>query len=251
MAGAKDKRLEGIFSEAAPETSPEDGAPPSGVVHWFARETADGSMRTRRLDATFRAVGATATFPRGEFFERFNLEPELYYKYVSQRLMQGDMLRRGDKLAEAGTQYRSVLEIDEDNLRANFGVGMVYLSLGKEAKAREAFDKLASIDEMFDPEQKHIFNELGISLRKRGMHDLTLKYYSRALELEPRDEHIHFNIARCRFEMGRYDEMFRHLRTAFELNPDVPEFRQFLEYITRKRLFPADEGTRDFLHGFL
>ena len=246
MAETTDKRLEGIFSE----TASEDEAP-SAVAHWFAREADDGSMRVRRLDDSFRAAGAPVSFPRDEFFERFSLEPELYYKYVSQRLMQGDMLRRGNRMAEAGAQYRSVLEVDEDNLRANFGVAMVYLSLGKESKARQAFDKLASIDEMFDPEQKHIFNELGISLRKQGLHDLTLKYYSRALELAPGDEHLHFNIARCRFEMGRYDEMFRHLRAAFELNPDVPEFRQFLEYITRKRLFPKDEGTRAFLLGFL
>ena len=233
----QDKHLQGIFS----------GGPDDGRAFYFGREEADGAVSVRALDDDFQATGEPAAVPRDEFLAAYDLEPELSYKLISQRIMRGDLLRKSRKFAEAETEYQGVRGVDENNIRANFGLGLAYLEAGQHRKAEVVFDRLVELDETFDERHKHLFNELGISLRKQRLFDLTLKYYSRALKLIlDEDENLHFNMARALYEKGELAEMFRHLRKTLEICPDMAEGRRFLDFLDRSGVTPQTAEDQRF-----
>ncbi|MEA4856960.1 tetratricopeptide repeat protein, partial [Solidesulfovibrio sp.] len=143
------------------------------------------------------------------------------------------------KYVSAEKEYQKIKGIDEDNIRANFGLGLVYLALKKADKAVYIFDRLVRLEETFEPRHKHLFNEFGISLRKQGLFDEALKYYFRARELSPDDDHLLLNIARVYFEQHRLPEAEAAARQALALNPDLAEARRLLDHIWDAPARPA------------
>ena len=150
---------------------------------------------------------------------------------MSQPLLLGDHYRVTAKYAKAEQEYLKIKRIDEDNIRANFGLGLLYLSMDKAEKATYIFDRLVRLEEAFEPQHKHLFNEFGINLRKKGLFDEALKYYFRARELSPDDDHLLLNIARVYCEQNRLPEAEAAAREALALNPDLAEAQRLLEYI--------------------
>lgn len=236
------KRIEGVFSSGEGKDK----------RYCFARETDHGTMRLQGLDANNKAVGDSEEMDRDTFLEEHVPEPEMHYHLVSQPLMRGDFYRRNSRFTEAQMEYLSVAEVDVENIRANFGLGLVYLAANKQQQARYVFDKLVKLDEAFKEEHKHLFNELGIALRKRMLFDLTLQYYSRALELaDEADEHLYFNMARALYEMGDDDRMFKYLRTALQINGEFDEALRFLVFLDKKELLPKAGEAQEFFVGLL
>lgn len=83
----------------------------------------------------------------------------------------------------------------------------------------------------FSWQQKYMFSEFGLALRKEKLHALALQSHLRALELSPRDEHVLFNVARSLNELGRVAEAREHLRRALSIAPDFETARHFLQFL--------------------
>lgn len=236
------KRIEGVFSHGEGRDK----------RYYFARETEDGAMKMQELDSNNKAFGEAVSMDRDTFLEEHVPEPEMHYRLVSQPLMRGDFYRSNSRFTEAQMEYLSVTEVDVENIRANFGLGLVYLAANKQQQARYVFDTLVALDEAFKEEHKHLFNELGIALRKRMLFDLTLRYYSRALELaDEADEHLFFNMARALYEMGDDKKMYKHLRTALQINSEFDEALRFLVFLDRRNLLPDNGEELDFFRHLL
>ncbi len=200
-------------------------------TYWFVKETPQGVFSVQSLDIDFKPQGQPFEISREKLFEDYHLEPDLSYRLLSQPLLVGDHYRATAKPAKAEQEYLKIKRIDEDNIRANFGLGLVYLSLDKKEKAAYIFDRLVRLEEAFEPQHKHLFNEFGICLRKKGLFEEALKYYFRARELSAGDDHLHLNIARVYYEQGRLAEAETAARDALALNPDLAEARRLLERI--------------------
>ncbi|EPR42683.1 Tetratricopeptide TPR_2 repeat-containing protein [Desulfovibrio sp. X2] len=234
-------KIMGIFSERE-----KSGPPTIGTVFWFAREDEDGTMAVRPLDDNFMPAGEVEHFEREAFLKRFFLEPELWYRHVSQRLAQGDYYRKKNLHIEAKIEYNKVLAIDEENVRANFGLGLTYLAMNELEKASYVFETIVSLDEAFTPVHKHLFNEFGIAMRKKGMFEMALRYYGRAIGVAPDDENIFVNVARACHEKGDVEAALDALRKALQLNPAHREAGAFLDYLFKHGVMPKDQALREF-----
>lgn len=169
-------------------------------------------------------------------------EPAIYHEkvYPAMRELAGH-IARGERHRERGEtwsaefEFQNALAIDEQNVRATFGLGLTYLAREDLDKAREVFQRLIALPGAFDPRHKHMFNDFGIKLRKSRMFGEALRFYARAAQLAPRDDHLLYNIARTLFESGDYEKANGFLCRALALNPRLEEGQQLRAVIAVRK----------------
>ncbi len=130
-------------------------------------------------------------------------------------------------------EFKNALHIDETNVRATFGLGLVYLDRQDQDKAQCVFERLIDLDAAFDTPHKHMFNEFGIKLRKNLMYPEALRFYSRAAKLTGQDDHLMYNIARSLFESGDAEGARRYMERALALNPKLKVARQLKDVLEK------------------
>ncbi|SIO20169.1 tetratricopeptide repeat protein [Halodesulfovibrio marinisediminis] len=153
---------------------------------------------------------------------------------VAQGIARGERLRVNGQPYGAEVEFLQVLEMDEDNVRATFGLGLTYLDRNEISKGQAVFSKLVGIEATFAPEHKHMFNEFGIKLRKNKMYEQALQFYSRAQKLSALDEHLLYNIGRVLIEIKEYKKALVMLAKALEVNPEFAEAKKVFELLDRK-----------------
>jgi tetratricopeptide (TPR) repeat protein len=209
-------------------------------TYWFVNETADGTVEIQPLNKNFIPSGPKRAVGKEDFLGKFSPEPEFYMSTVFPRMQEldttvvrGEGHRDRGELYSAEFEFGNAVKIDEDNIRANFGLGLTYLERGEKTKAQDIFERLLKLEAAFAPEHKHLFNDFGISMRRNKMYDQALDYYSRAAELVQDDENLLYNIARACFEKSDVKKARESLAKALKLNPEHPEAKQFLEFIDK------------------
>lgn len=232
-------KLKGIFS--TPSLPGEQPDPAFPKRYWLVKEIGDGMVSLQLLDQNYLPTPKKHVMAKDAFLADSTLEPDLCYRMLTQRVLMGDRYRDQGMNVEAKIEYQKVLRIDEENIRGNFGLGLAYLALNQLEKGRYAFEKLVSLDESFLPEHKHLFNDFGIALRKKGLFDEALAFYHRARTLCEDDEHLLLNIARAWYEKGDTEKAYEGLRDCIALKPDFREALAFLAYLRKNRIFPKDK----------
>jgi tetratricopeptide (TPR) repeat protein len=208
---------------------------------FYVCQQVDGSIAIQVLNQNFVPSGPKETIAKEQLLQEYTPEPEMYFSSVVPRMREltktiarADRHRVRGETFSAEMEYTSALSVDEENVRANFGVGLCYLQRGEKQKAQDVFERLVRLDDAFDAEHKHLVNEFGINLRKSGMHVQAVEYYTRALAMAANDENIYYNIARAYHDMGSLDEAREALRKSLEINPDMAEAVKFLKYLDAK-----------------
>jgi tetratricopeptide (TPR) repeat protein len=198
----------------------------------------------RALDPNYIPTEADESLTLESLLQDYMPEPEVYTNHVLPWLRRQALETPEDAPGEASP-------VDTDNLKANFGIAMTYLSAGDKAKALEIVCRMADMDLPFEEEHKHLLNEFGSTLRKQALHETAVKYYEKALRVSPQDEHLCMNIARLHLEMamdaertgpsaarireGNLENCLEKLKRGLELNPVHAELRQFLRWMVEKR----------------
>jgi tetratricopeptide (TPR) repeat protein len=215
---------------------------------WFCDELDDGSLEVQPLNANYIPSGAKKTITMENFLASFSPEPEMYVttvypkmREVNKTIARGDRYREKNELYSAEMEYGTVLKVDEENVRANFGLGITYLERGEKGKAENIFERLVKLEAAFEQEHKHLFNEFGIKLRKNGMFDEAVTYYQRAMELESGDENLLYNLARAYLEKKEAGKAVDYLLRALDLNPSLEPAVKFLQWLVNNNLVPADK----------
>lgn len=211
-----------------------------GKTYWMIEEAEDGTISRQALNKNLVPSGEPTPVDREEFFEKYSPEPEFYQAEVYPKIKQlEESVKRAEEQREKGAiysaefEFNNALSVDEESIRANFGLGLTYMDMGESSKAEDILNRIVTLDAAFSPRHKHLFNEFGINLRKCGMLDQAVAYYTRALEITDGDENLHYNMARAYFEKGDLDNCTGHLDKVVALNPDHEEGNQFLEFINR------------------
>ncbi|WP_320173569.1 tetratricopeptide repeat protein [Maridesulfovibrio sp.] len=209
-------------------------------MYWMAEELNPENVEVQALNTSYIPAGPKSVVPMEEFLSKYSPEPEFYVSTVYPKMQElNSTITRGEKARQAGATYsaefefQNALGVDEDNVKANFGLGLTYMERGESNKANDIFNRLVKLDAAFQTEHKHLFNEFGINLRKTGMQDQAIDYYERALEMTSNDENLHYNIARAYFEKGVLDKCSAHLKKALELNGSHEEASKFLEFLKK------------------
>ncbi|MBI4667074.1 MAG: tetratricopeptide repeat protein [Nitrospinae bacterium] len=145
--------------------------------------------------------------------------PERYLEIGKLHLKRGDK-EKADQALEMATRNA------EHNPDIHTQIGEVYLAAGDDSKAADAFSH--SID-IF--ESVHVYNRLGIALRKKGQFDEALKVYQRAIKLEPENEVLYFNVGRLLMEQAFYRDAAEYFRKALDLDPEFAECKNMLSKV--------------------
>ncbi len=175
--------------------------------------------------------------------------------YRSLLLAHGDRALAGDKLEEANSAYKRVLDAEPKNAEATFGMaetllaagnnagafdhyqaleqepafraralqgeGIVLLRLGQQQKSVELLQQAVAAD----PALWRAWNAIGRTLDMEGKHDEARESYDRALALAPDSAVILNNRGVSNMMSGRYAAAEVDLRRAFELDPNVDRSR--------------------------
>ena len=209
-------------------------------VFWFVEQGDDNNIFIQPLNTNYIPTGAKRTISMEEILEKFSPEPEFYVQSVFPKLKElEEAVQRGDDHREKGEtftaeyEYTTALNLDEESVKANFGIGLTYLARGEVDKADNIFERLVHLDAAFEEEHKHLFNEFGINLRKNKMYDQAVAYYKRALELTQADENLLINMARALMEEQDYTGCVRYLLEALAIAPDSDTALKFLAWLDK------------------
>lgn len=133
----------------------------------------------------------------------------------------------------AEREFDRALFFNQDNLRANLGKGKSLFARGDKEEGRKIFEHLSRMDHLYEEDNKHIFNEFGIELRKRKLFEEAIANYSKALAIDPNDAVLYYNLSRAHFEKGDGDQAREYLHQALELKSDFPEARDFMAVLEK------------------
>ncbi|MFW5837539.1 MAG: tetratricopeptide repeat protein [Desulfovibrionaceae bacterium] len=210
-------------------------------TYWYVEQVAENAFLVRPLADNHSPAGQPRLINRDDFLKDYTPEMDYYLRNVlpvlnrlEEHLERADKLRKRKEHYSAEAEYHFARGIDEQSVRAAFGLGFIHLERGDEAKARQIFEQLVNMEAPFAPEHKHLFNDFGIALRKNRMFKEALHYYFRAVDLASDDENLFFNIARSYYEMGDFKHCIEYLAVCLKLNRGVEQAQKFCRHIIRE-----------------
>ncbi|WP_022662320.1 tetratricopeptide repeat protein [Paucidesulfovibrio longus] len=207
-------------------------------TYWFVIRLDEERYSVQPLNGHHLPSGVTKTVTKEEFLQYYTPEMEYFRKHTApaleslrEKLFMGRRFFDMGRLDKAEKLFCSIVLQDETNIDANTGLTEVYANQKRFTDLRTVLDRLFGVDDLFREQQRHKFNEFGILLRKQGLFDDAVRFYRKALEVNPEDDHLHFNLARAYYERGRKDSCLEHLYECLRLNPGLVEAACFLDHI--------------------
>ena len=227
-------------------------------IYWLVEKNSDGTLKVTRLNKKNLPTAEVHNVSLKELIEEFTPEPEYYSRAVhpilhkiEETVNRGDEFREQEDHSSASYEYGNALDLDVENIRANFGAALVFLAQGETTKANIIFNRLVKMDGTFQEQHKHLFNEFGISMRKSKMYKQAIAYYKRALELTQEDENLHINIARPLCEQKMFASAAQHLIEALRLCPGHRTAIEFLSWLREQKVIPLrlEPAVKEALEG--
>ncbi|MFV0349236.1 MAG: tetratricopeptide repeat protein [Halodesulfovibrio sp.] len=214
----------------------------TSLQYFYVMEEPDGRCSIRLINSNHLPSGDAEYASLDQVMQDYTPEPDFYHEKVFPAMRElGKTIARGERHLKNGEPYSAELEflaalnLDEDNVRATFGLGLAYLEREQVDKADVVFRKLVKMRAAFEREHKHMFNAFGISLRRNHMFSQALSFYARAQQLCGADDHLMFNMARCLCDAGDNEGCCTYLRKALELNPHQKEAASLLRLVERRK----------------
>lgn len=207
------------------------------VTYWYARQLSEQDFEVQPLNAHHVPSGVRSVLTEMDFLRQYTPEPSYYRVHtvpaletLKRKILMGQEAFANGDLNEAERQFIKALMVDDKNIDANYGLGEVYSEKKDFDKLKKVLDTLLGLDEAFTYEYRQKFNQFGISLRKNGHYDESIRYYEKSLEIVNSDENVYFNLARVYFEKGQNEECVDNLQAALKINPEFIEAQKFLKY---------------------
>jgi len=223
--------MEGIYSETKiQQIGTMSTARKQTVVDYYrCTQIDERTMSVQIVDMDGEPLPIKEKVSLDDFLKRFTYEPDKFKtKKTPAQITADKHVAIAEKHVErkefnsAEFEYSKAIKADQEHVRANFGLGKVYLETGEVDKAANIFGKLSKQDNMMAPENKHFFNDLGRELRALKLYDQAIDFYEKArATINTEDEHLLFNIARAAYEKGDHDLVMAYLDKALALNPEL------------------------------
>ncbi|GAB7078566.1 tetratricopeptide repeat protein [Megalodesulfovibrio paquesii] len=207
----------------------------------YAEQTSEAVVAVQPLNNAFLPVSPVEEVPLDEFLARYTPEPEIFrsktlpaISAMRKTLAKAERLRGQGETYSAEYEFQNALKLDDTNIRANYGLGLTYLDRGEHDKAETVLRKLVHLETAFANENKHLFNEFGIKLRKSGMLEQALAYYGRAMTLAPKDENLLYNIARVLYDKKDFAKALQFAGKALALNSELEAAAHLVKVIRKE-----------------
>jgi tetratricopeptide (TPR) repeat protein len=141
------------------------------------------------------------------------------------------------RLQEAMGLFEMASQADPDNPRLKAKIGDALSRAGFMEEAVDFYQRALELD----PELAHVYNRLGMAYRRQGKCDLALNLYQKALTFHPEDENLHYNMARCFWDMEDYQCAAEQLTKALKLKPTFPEATKLLDAVLARLGFDSEK----------
>ncbi|ADU63829.1 MAG: tetratricopeptide repeat protein [Pseudodesulfovibrio sp.] len=194
---------------------------------WYVQQCGFDQFGVRKINPQFVPVGDERIIDQEALLTSYTPEVEIHNTRVEpamialkKTIVKGDKHREKGEPLSAEMEYAKALDVDETNVRAIFGLGLVYLGRSDKKNSRTVFEQLLGLHAAFSEEHKHLFNEFGIQLRKSGLFDEAVQYYSRAVELTEADENLYYNLARAFYEKNDWEHSVEFAARSLSIKPD-------------------------------
>jgi tetratricopeptide (TPR) repeat protein len=200
-------------------------------------EVDENHVEIQLLDFVDKPLGKPSVIPK-EKLKEFIFCPD-YFKdkkstkdlIAEKHVQMGDRHFEKKEFLSADYEYGKALSVKDDHLKANIGKGKTLFAMGKKEEARKVFSKMSRLESLFEKENKHIFNEFGIELRKKGMFEEATVNYLKALSVDSGDEILYYNLGRVYYEQGDREKAMEQLKQALKIKVDFEEAQEFLSKI--------------------
>lgn len=204
---------------------------------WYIKQQDINEFGVRKISPQFVPVGEPEIIDEETLLRDYTPEVELHNSQIApamqalkKTIAKGDKYRAQGNPLSAEMEYTKALEVDETNVRAIFGLGLVYLNREDMEKSQSVFGQLVTMEAAFSPRHKHLFNEFGISLRKAKLYDEAVEYYARAVELCEEDENLYYNLSRAHYENNDWENCLEYAACALKINPDHSPARSICRF---------------------
>lgn len=205
-------------------------------VYWYVEQIAPELFGVWMLNKNGVPTGSRKEMSKDKLLSTYYPELQYYNEHVAPKVMEmtgaverGDRRREISDFSAAEAEYDIALKLDVENVRAVFGLGLSYLSRGEIKKAHHTFQDLIALEAAFAPEHKHLFNEMGIQLRKNKMFNESVAFYMRALKLGKEDAHLFYNLSRVYYEADDWSGCLNYLKRCLYLDQNLNEALNLLE----------------------
>ena len=231
----------GVFSERNEKTAQKSGR--NSRRYYFCWDLGNGNFALQELDSSFSPVAPPRRASAEGLKTHFIFEPGILAAPVSAPDMRQQPAEKPDRKATelndnalaALEKARKARQVEND-LRNSFDKALRALGRPRDRKgALAALGQLAETTEGIVPEHKHMFRDFGVSLRKKAMPELALRYAARAAQLAPNDDHALFNLARLLGMLGRYTEAEKHLARAIKLDKKEAVYPRLLAWLNKEK----------------
>jgi len=199
------------------------------VDYYQCKQVDEKTMSVQILDMYGSPLPMKQLVTVEEFLKSFTYEPDKFQApktpaelTAEKHAAVAEKHAKRKEFNSAEYEFNRALKVDQENVRANFGLGKVYLETGDAVKASEIFGRLARQDNILAPENKFFFNDLGRELRTLKLYDQALDFYEKAQKMMGHDdEHLLFNLARAAYEKRDMARAGAYLDQALALNPEL------------------------------
>lgn len=151
-------------------------------------------------------------------------------EYRRKQLELARQLLQSDETAKAQQVCGRLIDAAKTDTELKITIADIFLEFGKYDEALE-YLKAAYQD---NPGSAHIFNKLGMVLRKSGRLEEAEKFYIQALERQAKDEYIYFNLGRVYLDMKRWKNAIAAAERALAINADFVEAQKMKLFATKK-----------------
>ncbi|VAX21348.1 hypothetical protein MNBD_NITROSPINAE03-1149 [hydrothermal vent metagenome] len=124
--------------------------------------------------------------------------------------------------------FKTALESGPDTAGLHTEIGEIYLASGDASKAANSFKSSLNISQSV-----HVYNRLGIALRRKKRFPEAIEEYYKALKVDPNDEAVYYNIGRAYIDMKEYNKARDALKQALKLDPGFEESAELLSQLEK------------------
>jgi tetratricopeptide (TPR) repeat protein len=119
--------------------------------------------------------------------------------------------------------FKLALRDDPSSAEALYGLGSVYLEQQKTKEARESFERAIHLQASYPGTLPNAWNNLGILAARESKTDEAIRYFQRALEIDPNHLIALQNLGNAYRQDKRWEDAKRTLQRALQLSPDNAE----------------------------
>jgi tetratricopeptide (TPR) repeat protein len=211
------------------------------IENYFQVEEAieENMVSIRLLNISDQPFGEPTLITREELKQDYTPCPDYFtnkkdpkVQLAEKHVELGEVHYENRQFFSAEREFNNALALNEKDLKANLGKGKSLYARGEKKKAKEIFDELSQMDDLYEKDNKHIFNEFGIELRRRNLHDEAIANYTKAIAIDSEDPVLYYNLGRAYYEKKDREESIEQLTKALTLKDDFKEARDFLNTLT-------------------